>query len=134
MDLAAAAIAAAHLQLVSARESYLVADFLQLPPQHQGQYDWVVEHTCLCALDVDCRPAYADAVYQALKPGGHVLAIFYREVSDYNGEGPPHPISAAEIEDLFGTRFERVEAYVPQHTYPSRPVGSEEVVCLRRRG
>lgn len=133
MDLAEAAIGAARAAACHAKESYRVGDFLQLPPAHWAQYDWVVEHTCLCALDPAQRPAYAAAVAQALRPAGNFLAVFYRQVPDYDGAGPPHPISAAEIEALFGRRFERVQAYVPQQTYPSRPIGAEQVVWMRRR-
>ena len=98
-----------------------------------GVFDWVVEHTCLCALDPGQRCAYVDAVLQALKPEGHLLAIFYREVSGSAGEGPPFPICADTIETLFAPGFECVERFVPQQTYPSRPVGAEEVCLLRKR-
>lgn len=133
MDLAPAAIYAARAAARCAKESYQIADFLQLSPDQWAQYDWVVEHTCLCALDPAERPAYVAAVAQALRPGGNFLAIFYREVLDYDGTGPPHPISAQEIEALFGHCFERVQGFVPQQTYPNRPIGAEEVVWMRRR-
>jgi hypothetical protein len=94
-------------------------------------FDWVVEHTCLCALDPSQRAAYAAAVRAALNQGGQYLAVFFREVSDYDGDGPPHPISREEIESLFGDSFEMIESFVPQVSYPSRPVGAEEVCWMR---
>lgn len=133
MDLAPAAIAAAVARRAGPRDSYELGDFLQLPSHHHAQYDWVVEHTCLCALDPDLRPAYVDSVAQALKPGGNFLAVFFRVVSDYNGDGPPHPISEEEIAALLDERFERVEAFMPQQSYPSRPTGSEQVVWMTKR-
>jgi SAM-dependent methyltransferase len=113
--------------------SFELGDFLNLPERYHGQFDYVVEHTCLCALDREQRVAYADSVVQALKPGGTYLAIFYRVVKDYDGEGPPHPISDAEIEALFRADFEMIEREVPQATYLSRPVGCEEVCLMRKR-
>ena len=133
LDFAPAAIEAANALRAGPRESYQQGDFLRLPAEHCGRYDWVVEHTCLCALNPELRTAYADSVYRALKPRGNYLAIFFRVVSDYTGAGPPHPIGAAEIEALFDARFERVESFVPQQFYPSRPLGSEQVVWMRRR-
>ncbi|MDQ8195453.1 methyltransferase domain-containing protein [Coraliomargarita sp. SDUM461004] len=113
-------------------ERYEAGDFLNLDAGHCAAYDWVVEHTCLCALDPCERVAYARAVQQALKPGGYYLAVFYREVSDYTGDGPPHPITPAESHALFAPVFEPLEAFVPAQGYASRPVGSEEV-CLWRK-
>jgi len=113
--------------------SFTVRDFLTLDTAHAGFYDWVVEHTCLCAIEPEMRRAYVDSVLRALKPGGHYLAVFFREVSDYTGDGPPHPISRAETEALFGSHFDCLESFIPEKSYPSRPFGAEEVVWWRLR-
>lgn len=112
-------------------EKYELGNFLQLDSIHLAAYDWVVEHTCLCAIEPGERVAYAAAVRQALKTGGQYLAVFFREVSDYTGEGPPHPIGRDETDALFGEDFQIVESIVPLKSYPSRPYGAEEVVWFR---
>lgn len=132
MDLAPSAVRKAEAFSNVGDECYAVGDFLNLDAEHRGVYDWVLEHTCLCALEPSQRVAYARAVSQALKPGGHYLAVFYREVSDYTGDGPPHPIAREEIDALFGDAFEPVESFIPQQSYPSRPIGSEEVCWMRK--
>jgi SAM-dependent methyltransferase len=114
-------------------ESYELGDFLDLERAFYGAFDWVVEHTCLCAIDPLQRQAYAHSLKSTLKPGGQFLAVFFRNVPDYRGDGPPHPISAEEIEALFRDDFELLESFTPQSTYPSRPVGAEEVRWMRRR-
>ncbi len=114
-------------------EEYVLADFMNLPESYCEQFDTVVEHTCLCAIDPDDRGAYVQSLQKALKPGGNYLAVFFREVSDYNGNGPPHPISSAEIDALFAKRFEILRRVIPRETYPSRSFGSEEVCLMRRR-
>lgn len=118
-----------------ADERYVVGDFLNLTDALHGQFDYVFEHTCLCALDLEQRETYAASVNQALKPGGHYLAIFYREVSDYHSEadGPPHPISEEGIDALFGKQFMTLERFVPTMGYPSRPYGAEEVRLMRKK-
>lgn len=133
LDIAQGAVRKAQAVSAVAGECFEAADFLNLPERYHRQFDVVVEHTCLCALDRVQRVAYARSVRQALKPGGTYLAIFYRVVADYDGDGPPHPISAEEIEALFGADFEMVERTVPQESYPSRPVGSEELCLMRMR-
>ena len=112
---------------------FAVADFLNLPSQYHEQFDAVVEHTCLCALDREQRVAYARSVKLALKPGGTYFAVFYRVIADYDGRCRPHPISTEEIEALFGADFEMIERAVPIESYPSRPLGSEEVCLMRKR-
>jgi SAM-dependent methyltransferase len=115
-------------------ERYEQGDFLQLTDRHLGAYDWLVEHTLLCAIDPEERPSYVQWARAVLKPDGRFLAVFYREVKDYHGQGPPHPISEEAIELLFGEHFETLESFTPKLTYPSRPEGSEEVRLMRLRG
>ena len=131
MDIAPGALRKATTFPLTGGEFYTQGDFLNLDASHRGVFDWVVEHTCLCALDPSQRAAYAAAVRAALNQGGQYLAVFFREVSDYDGDGPPHPISREEIESLFGDSFEMIESFVPQVSYPSRPVGAEEVCWMR---
>ncbi len=130
MDVAPGAIRKAGCFPIVSKECYIVGDFLNPESDQLNRYDWVVEHTCLCAIEPDERAAYAEALRRVLKPGGHFLAVFYREVSDYSGDGPPHPISKDASDALFAG-LELVESFIPQKSYPSRPIGVEEVSLWR---
>ena len=132
LDIAPGALAKAKTFTPVGEESYEIGDFLDPGSEHCGAYDWVFEHTCLCALSPGQRAAYFQALAKVLKPGGQYLAIFYREVSDYTGEEPPHPISREESEGYLAEGYKLLESFIPRKTYPSRPVGSEEV-CLFRK-
>ena len=131
LDIAPRGINKAETFPVSYGERYELGDFLNLGKQYHQAFDWIVEHTCLCAIDPSEREAYARSVVQALKPDGKYLAIFFREVSDYQGNGPPHPISREQSDILFGNSFELIKSFVPQQTYPSRVIGAEEVCWMR---
>lgn len=131
LDIAPRGIDKAETFPVSYDERYELGDFLNLGKQYYHSFDWVVEHTCLCAIDPCEREAYARSVVQALKPNGKYLAIFFREVSDYQVNGPPHPISREQSDALFGESFELIKSFVPQQTYPSRAIGAEEVCWMR---
>ena len=112
--------------------NFRIGDFLYLSDDLKDKFDWVVEHTCLCAIDPDQRASYLQSARLAIKEGGHLLAIFFREVQAYDGSGPPHPISSDEIQSLFAEGFERVTSYTPSKHYDSRPYGCEEVYLFRR--
>jgi SAM-dependent methyltransferase len=132
MDIAPRALRVARQNPAGAAVRWLEGDFLDLGQVEAGHYDWVVEHTCLCAIEPRQREAYVDSLRQALKPGGHYWAVFFCEVSAYDGSGPPHPIKAPEIDSLFAGGFELMDSYTPQETYPSRPVGHELVRVYRK--
>lgn len=130
LDLAPGAVRGARAFPPAGSERYLAGDFLELPASLAGAFDWVVEHTLLCALHPAQRIPYARAVREALRPGGRFLAVFYRRIPGDDRDGPPFPISEADIDRLFGTDFETLERWTPLETYPSRPPGAEEVRLL----
>ena len=133
LDIAPSALRKAESFPRVGNEKYELGNFLILDEQFHGRFDVVFEHTCLCAIEPAEREAYVSSLKCALRPGGQFLAIFYREISDSKGDGPPHPISASEIDALFAADFEIIESFVPLKTYPSRPVGVEEVRWMRMR-
>lgn len=132
VDLAPLALKQARAQVPEKGVRFLEADFLALPKNEHGAYDWVIEHTCLCALDPQQRAAYVKSVQTALVPGGLYWAVFFSKVSQYDGVHPPHPITTTEIDELFGEGFELLKSYVPKSTYPCRPMGSEFVRLYRK--
>ncbi len=130
LDMSPIALAKAREYPLAGQEAYLVGDFFQFEVELQGSFDGVFEHTCLCAIDPARRPEYARAVVDALKAGGALLAIFFVEIED--PEGPPHPISSAEIDQLFHPYFETVEQWLPGKSFPGRE-GREQMRLMRKR-
>lgn len=138
LDLSPSAVAAALAEGGGAKVSYEVADLFDLPARFHESCDWVWEHTCFCAIDPAKREAYVDAVYGLLKPGGHLLGVFYLNPydNDHASEGgPPHGVTEDELVSRFSVsgRFELVERYVPKRSYPGRE-GLELVLRLRKAG
>lgn len=134
LDIAPGAIHKAEALPRQSREQYVLGDILNLPGHCIGAFDWVFEHTCLCALEPPQRSAYVEGVHEALKGNAQLLAIFYCVVEDYDGEGPPHPISPEGIDALFAGKFETLSAWTPEDTYPSRAGGKEQMRLMRRVG
>jgi SAM-dependent methyltransferase len=118
LDLAASAIKQADSFPKIASESYLEGDLFSLPPSFMERFDWVVEHTCFCAIPPTSRPAYLNAVLEILKPGGLFLGIFF--INPDSSEGPPFPSSPEEITALFEPHFKLIKEWLPVNTYEGR--------------
>jgi SAM-dependent methyltransferase len=115
-----------------ANEHYVAADFLDLPPELRGAFDWLWEHTCFCAINPAQRPDYAAAAAAALKSGGHFLAVFYMD-PDHGGENePPWGATTRELDTLFGGNFALLDEWRPARNYESR-AGRELMRLMRRR-
>ncbi len=82
LDIAPEAIKRADSYPRAGKERFLQGDLFRLELQHLGRYDWVWEHTCFCAIDPEWRSAYVTSVFEALKPGGSLLAVFYLDPYD----------------------------------------------------
>ncbi len=66
--------------------------------QTDTPFDAVYEQTCLCAIDPTEREAYAEKLYQWLRPGGLLLAQFMQTGQE---GGPPFHCALGEMETLF---------------------------------
>jgi SAM-dependent methyltransferase len=133
LDIAPSAIAGARRFPNVGGERYLHGDLFALPAELHHAFDWVFEHTCFCAIDPGQRPAYVQAVHDALKPGGELLAIFYLDPDhDSPDDGPPFGVSIAELDRLFSPRFDLLREWLPARAYPGRE-GREWMRILRAR-
>ena len=119
LDIAPSALNLARSFPKAGAEVYEQADLFALPEHLRGLFDWVWEHTCFCAIDPDARPAYVAAVATALKPGGHLLAVFYLDPGDRDG-GPPFGVTVQELDELFSPAFSLEKGWVPAETYTGR--------------
>jgi SAM-dependent methyltransferase len=119
------------------REVFQAADIFALPESLQNRFDWVVEHTCFCAIQPERRVDYVKMAVSALKPSGSLLAIFYLNPWDAEDEipedgGPPFGVTKEELDTLFKSHFVLVEELRPTIAYPGRE-GREIVRRLRKR-
>ena len=113
-----------------AKEKYEVGDFFSLHESGCSKFDWIFEHTFLCAIDPTLRGDYVHSAFRLLKDNGHLAAVFFIHIED--PEGPPYPISSEEVDQLFHPKFDTLEQWVPKSAYPGRE-GREEVRIIRRK-
>jgi len=134
LDLSATAIEQAKaLQSPSAPPadiSFIAGDFFRLPQELKGSFDWLVEHTCFCAIDPRQRPDYVRAAAEALRGGGKIFGIFYLDPG--GAGGPPFAVSREKLDRLFDPHFTVVGEWVPQETFTGRE-GREWVRIMQKR-
>ncbi|WP_395747927.1 methyltransferase domain-containing protein [Prosthecobacter sp.] len=117
LDIAPTAVERAKEHYPQMAERFVCADLFTF----RGQYDAIVEHTCLCALPPEWRVKYRDAVASLLKPGGLLVGVFFINPEMDPGEtGPPFGISMDELTTLFADGFQVIESHVPTAAYPGR--------------
>jgi len=130
IDLAPGAISGAAKFDNPPHAAFRQADFLQLPDEFEGAFDWLWEHTLFCAIEVQDRARYADAAARSVRPGGHFLGIFYLN-PHHDEPGPPFGVTPDELDARFGGPFELVRQWLPARTYPGRE--ARELLRLFRR-
>jgi len=118
LDLSATAIALARSYPNTSGEQYQQGNLFALPEAWNARFDWVVEHTCFCAIPPSLRSAYVTAIGRTLKPGGHFFAIFYLTPAAL--KGPPHGTTREEIKQLFEADFEQQDEWLPSETFEGR--------------
>ncbi len=137
LDIAPSAVSAARTRLTGigpAAISVEEADLFALPRSFRQAYHWVWEHTCFCAIPVAKRNAYVNAVADCLRPGGHLLAVFYLnpwDPGEDQTQGPPFGTSLDELDARFAPRFEIIRTWAPAATYPGRE--HKEIMRLLRK-
>jgi len=122
LDISATAIAQAK-ELSSQSKSdmdvsFIVGDFFKLPSKLKRSFDWLVEHTCFCAIEPHQRPDYVLAASSALRTGGRIFGIFY--LNPDTESGPPFAVSKKELSELFDPHFTLLEEWVPVDSFPGR--------------
>jgi len=109
--------------------SFVVGDFFQLPSEMNGSFDWLVEHTCFCAIEPRQRPDYVLAAASALRTGGKIFGIFF--LNPDTDSGPPFAVSREELSELFEPHFALLEQWVPEKSFPGRE--SRELVRIMQK-
>lgn len=130
-DFAPVAIAAA-TALAQASQSpaqFLQRDIFDLATEFPGEFDYVIEHTCFCAIAPEQRPAYVQLVHTLLKPQGQLLGLFFTHTRP---GGPPFGITPTEIQQYFAPKFHLLELAPATNSVPERQ-GEEHLARFQRR-
>jgi SAM-dependent methyltransferase len=134
LDLSETAIVRAKTRMLqddrTANISFIAGDFFHLPAKLRRSFDWLVEHTCFCAIDPASRPDYVQAAATALRTGGRIFGIFF--LTPDVESGPPFAVSREELSELFDPHFSLLEEWTPRESFPGRE-GRELIRVLLKK-
>ncbi len=106
-------------------------DLFELPSQGLEPFDYLLEHTCFCAIPTARRAEYAAVANAMLAPGGHLFGLFYR-FDPPDSDGPPFTLSEDDLRSIFAEHFEAITITTPDFSTEKRQ-GRERFVSMRRR-
>ena len=118
-DFAASAIAHATetAQTRGLSAQFLQRDIFELGQEFADRFDYVLEHTCFCAIDPAQRSDYVNVVRSILKPQGQLIALFWAHT---RLGGPPYGADPDEVLRQFTPSFEPVVFEQTQDSIASR--------------
>lgn len=118
-DFAPAAIAEATAiaQASGSSAKFLERDIFDLPAEFPRYFNYVIEHTCFCAINPQQRQGYVKVVREILQLQGELIAIFF---THSRSGGPPFGISPEEIRQYFDTDFEILNLQPITNSVPER--------------
>jgi methyl halide transferase len=82
---------------------FVQQDIFALPLEWHHCFDYVLEHTCFCAIDPALRSDYVQVVRQLLRTQGKLIALFFTHSRD---GGPPFGVTPQAIRDYFEPEFD----------------------------
>ena len=107
---------------------FLQRDIFDLESEFANSFDYVLEHTCFCAIDPELRSKYVQLVHTILKPQGQLIAIFY---THNKSGGPPFGVKPQEVLDYFEPQFDRI-LFKPATDSIDRRKGDEHLAIFQK--
>ncbi|WP_416668192.1 methyltransferase domain-containing protein [Egbenema bharatensis] len=95
---------------------FLQRDIFELGREFAGSFDYVLEHTCYCAIDPSQRSEYGQVIQTILRPGGSFIGLFWAHSKP---GGPPFGTTPDEIKQMFAT-FDPILFEQPTNSVDSR--------------
>lgn len=81
---------------------FLQRDIFDLPVEFEGYFDYILEHTCFCAIDPIQRHPYVQVASSILKSHGRLIGLFF---THNRPGGPPFGATPEEIREYFQADF-----------------------------
>ena len=115
IDFSPAAVDQAKRALGLLAERVILGDFFT-HDFGQCRFDLIYERTFLCSMAPPRWPDYVNRTADLLSPAGRLIGVFL--YGRRSSSGPPFPLTDAEAEQLFSTRFQLVRSEAVTDSLP----------------
>ena len=88
------------------------ADLFSLVPEFESRFDYVIEHTCYCAIHPTRRKDYARLAGDLLNESGQLVGLFYNHQRE---GGPPYDTTPDDVRTNFEPYFDCRTLAFAQH-------------------
>ena len=106
-------------------------DFFDLPDELHGQFDYVLEYTCFCAISPERRFEYDRVIWQLLKPEGKLLGLFFPLDKNVDEGGPPWGVNISELHALFSLHWNLESEEMPKESI--EPRADREIMMIWKK-
>ena len=113
-------------EAANSKAKFLQRDIFELPKEFESDFDYVLEHTCFCAINPSQREDYVQIVKSILKPNGKLIGLFF---THNRPGGLPFGVTTDEIRRYFHSYFEINSLLPATNSIPSRQ-GEEHLAQL----
>jgi len=96
---------------------FLERDIFDLGKEFPQYFDYIIEHTCFCAILPAQRPAYVQLVRSLLKPSGELIGLFF---THNRPGGPPFGSTPEEIRQHFSPDWQILSLEPVTNSIPQR--------------
>ncbi len=104
----------------------LQQDMFDMPEEYSGKFDYILEYTCLCAIDPERREEYVKLLCRLLRPGGWVIGLIFPV--DGRAGGPPFNVNVADLEAMLERKFRILDQRV--HAKSIKPRKDRELFVI----
>ena len=110
----------------------LERDLFTLSQDFEGEFDYVLEQTCFCAIPVHRRVEYEQLVWTILRPKGQLIGLWYPLDKKLEEGGPPWGVEETTLKQLFQDRWHILQDEYPTLSIPRRQ-GREKLIIFQKR-
>ena len=106
-------------------------DIFSLKGNFYGHFDYIIEQTCFCAIDIKRRSEYEILVNKLLKVKGQLIGLWFPIGKEVAEGGPPFGVSIKEIKLLFRDKWNIVKEEFSNLTVKKRQ-NREKIIIFEK--
>lgn len=97
--------------------------------QHEGCYDYIIEHTFFCSLPIHLRPEYARQMSHLLQDSGKLIGLLFNR--EFPGDEPPFGGDIETYTSIFEPYFTEIMIAAATNSIEPR-AGTEVFIKLQK--